>query len=329
METSNVDTQQRPRRSLDDELVTVLGGDRSAVALDDTTLEGLYRDMLRARLTDECLAGLASSGRTHVHIPTRGQEAAVIGAAAALGTDDWIFPTVRDLGAFLHRDVSLDRIFANAFGNAADAAKGRQMPAHLTARAERIASVGSLPGTHLGHAAGLAWAAKISRDPIVVAAFADREAVPSADFHTGLNFAAVFDAPAVFVFRNEHRGERTTPVAPKGVAYGMAGVRADGDDVLAVHAVVAEAVDKARRGGGPTLVEVVTGRADPLEAFGAWLSWVGVMEPAAQDALRAEIAAELDGAVDRASRLGAPARSTLFDDVYAALPAHLAEQRDS
>lgn len=329
METSPVDTQKSARRAFDDELVTVLDGDRSEVELDDAALTELYLGMVRTRLTDERLARLAAEGRTHVHIPTRGQEAAVIGAAAALAEEDWIFPTVRDLGAFLYRGVSLGRVLANAFGNAADAAKGRQMPAHLTARAERIASVGSLAGTHLSHAAGLAWGAKISGDPIVVAAFADREAVPSADFHTGLNFAAVFDAPAVFVFRNALRQGRTTPVAPKGVAYGMAGVRADGDDVLAVHAVVAEAVDKARRGGGPTLVELVTGGADSVERFGAWLGRAGVFEAAAQDAARAEVLADLDSAVDKAARVGAPARSTLFDDVYASMPKHLEEQRDS
>ncbi len=318
--------------------MSVLDSDRARQGLDDAALKRLFVEMARTRLCDARLAQLAAEGKTHVHVPagrahgakggpTNGQEAAIVGAAAALADEDWVFPTVHDLGAFLYRGVTLDQIFGNAFGNATDPAKGRQMPSHRTARAQRIASAGSLKGTHLTHAAGFAWAARIAGDPVAVLAFADREAVPSADFHTALNFAGVFDAPVVFVFKNPRRDHRTTAVAPKGVAYGVAGVRVDGDDVLAVRSVVAEALKKARDGHGPSLVELVTGATDPLARFGGWLAQQKLMDAAAQTETGEAIELELSAAVDRASRVGAPASTTLFDDVYATLPPHLSEQR--
>jgi len=327
METSSVGSKTHRRAPVDDDLVTLLDGERARSGLDDELLRRLFVAMARARLCDARLENLAAEGRTHVHLGTRGREAAVVGTAAALGEHDWVFPTVHDLGAFLYRGVPLTQIFANAFGSASDPAKGRQMPSHRTARAHRFASAGSLAGTHLSHAAGFAWAARIASDPLAVVAMADRDAVPSADFHTALNFAGVFDAPVVFVFKNARRDGRTTAVAPKGVAYGVAGVRADGDDVLAVHAVVAEAVKKAREGNGPTLVELVTGGADPLARYGAWLARERLLDAAAQTRAGEEIELELTEAVNRAAQIGAPGATTLFDDVYQTLPNHLSEQR--
>jgi TPP-dependent pyruvate/acetoin dehydrogenase alpha subunit len=326
METSSI-SERAPRASHDEELVSILDSERARSGLDDETLSRLFVAMARTRLCDARLEALAAEGKTHVHLPAGGQEAAVVGAASALGEHDWVFPTVRDLGVFLYRGVTLDQIFANAFGSASDPAKGRQMPSHRTARSHRIASAGSLKGTHLTHAAGFAWAARIAGDPVAVLAFADREAIPSADFHTALNFAGVFDAPVVFVFKNPRRDQRTTAVAPKGIAYGVPGVRVDGDDVLAVHSVVAEALRKAHDAGGPTLVELVTGATDPLSRFGGWLAQQKLMDAAAQTVVGEDIELELTEAVDRASRIGAPAAATLFDDVYESIPPHLSEQR--
>jgi pyruvate dehydrogenase E1 component alpha subunit len=326
METS-IDTPSTRRAAMDRDLVTVLDGERARAGLDDDTLRGLFVAMARTRLCDARLARLADEGKTFVHVPAGGQEAAVIGAAAALEEADWVFPTVRDLGAFLHRGVPLEQIFANALGTASDPAKGRQMPSHRTARPFRLASAGSLAGTHLTHAAGFAWAARIRSDPLAVVAFADRDAVPSADFHTALNFAAVFDAPVVFVFRNARRANRTTPLATKGVAYGIAALRADGDDVLAVRSVVGEALEKARKGNGPTLVELVTGASDPLARFGAWLASERILDAAAQTRAGETIELELTEALGRASSASAPAATTLFDDVFHDLPNHLLEQR--
>jgi 2-oxoisovalerate dehydrogenase E1 component alpha subunit len=326
METSSI-SERAPRASHDEELVSILDSERARAGLDDETLTRLFVAMARTRLCDARLAKLATEGKTHVHIPAAGQEAAVVGATSALGEHDWVFPTVHDLGAFLYRGVSLEQIFANAFGSASDPAKGRQMPSHRTARAHRITSAGSLRGTHLTHAAGFAWAARIGGDPIAVLAFADREAVPSADFHTALNFAGVFEAPVVFVFKNPRRDQRTTAVASKGIAYGVPGVRVDGDDVIAVHSVVAEALKNARNEDGPTLVELVTGATDPLSRYGGWLAQQKLMDAAAQTKAGEDIELELTDALDRASRIGAPAAATLFDDVYETMPPHLSEQR--
>jgi pyruvate dehydrogenase E1 component alpha subunit len=332
-------------------------------ALEPAALRELYRGMLRARVLDEKMLLLQRQGRIAFYAEARGQEASVVGAVAALEATDYVVPAHRELGAALYRGLPVRAILAQLFGNANDVARGRQMPVHLTApRALRIIPPSSCVATQLPHATGLAWAAKMRHDPntvlTCVLAYLGEGATSAEDFHAGINFAAVYHVPAVFLCENNQwaistpasRQSVSKTFAIKALAYGIPGVRVDGNDVLAVYAVVREAVARARGGGGPTLIEAVTYRMgahsssddphiyrseaeeaswkgkDPLARFETWLAGRKVLDAAGVAAMRAEIEAEIAAAVEAEENVGPPPLASLVENVYARTPAALAEQ---
>jgi pyruvate dehydrogenase E1 component alpha subunit len=336
-------------------------GDAPALdpSLDDDKLRALYRGMLSARLLDEKMLLLQRQGRIHFYAEARGQEASVVGAVAAIETTDYIVPAHRELGAALYRGLTMRSILAQLLGNANDVARGRQMPVHPTAPRElRIIPPSSCVATQLPHAAGLAWAAKMRKDPTVVLAYLGEGATSAEDFHAGINFAAVYHVPAVFLCENNQwaistpasRQSVSKTFAIKALAYGMPGVRVDGNDVLAVYATVREAAARARAGGGPTLIEAVTYRMgahsssddphryrddseeaswkgkDPLVRFATWLETRKTLDAAGVTALRAAIEREIADAVAAEEPVGPPPLSSLIENVYARTPAALEEQ---
>ena len=327
--------------------------------LDAARLRELYRGMLRARLLDERMLHLQRQGRIAFYAEARGQEAAVVGAIAALEPTDYVVPSHREIGAALFRGLPMRAVVAQLYGNAHDLAKGRQMPVHpATPRALRFIPPSSCVATQLPHATGLAWAAKMRHDPTVVLAYLGEGATSAEDFHAGLNFAAVYRVPAVFLCENNQwaistpasRQTASETFAVKALAYGMPGVRVDGNDVLAVYATVREAVARARGGGGPTLIEAVTYRMgahsssddptryrdeaeeaawrdkDPLKRFGAWLAKTGALDAAGVAAARAHIESATKAAVAAEESVPPPPRASLIETVYAQTPAALEEQ---
>jgi pyruvate dehydrogenase E1 component alpha subunit/2-oxoisovalerate dehydrogenase E1 component alpha subunit len=331
----------------------------AAPRLEPAALRELHRGMLRARVLDEKMMHLQRQGRIGFYAEARGQEAAVVGAVAALESRDWVVPSHREVGAALYRGLPLRAFVAQLYGNANDIAKGRQMPVHpATPRALNFVPPSSCVATQLPHAAGLAWAAKMKKDPVVVLSYLGEGATSAEDFHSGINFAAVYHVPAVFLCEN-NQWAISTPVsrqtasetfAIKALAYGMPGVRVDGNDVLAVYATVRDAVARARGGGGPTLIEAVTYRVgahsssddpsryrpegddaawrdkDPLARFGAYLAATGVLDAAGAAAQRAELEAEIKAAVDAEESVPAPPLRSLIENVYSRPPATLEEQ---
>ncbi|HEV3030700.1 MAG TPA: thiamine pyrophosphate-dependent enzyme [Polyangia bacterium] len=344
-------------------LLQLLGPDGRPVGappkLEPALLRELHRGMLRARVLDEKMLLLQRQGRIGFYAEARGQEAAVIGAVAALEPNDYVVPAHRELGAALYRGLPIANVVAQLYGNAHDVARGRQMPVHLaTPRALRFIPPSSCVATQLPHAAGLAWAAKMQRDPVVVLAYLGEGATSAEDFHAGVNFAAVYRAPCVFLCENNQwaistpasRQTASRTFAIKALAYGMPGVRVDGNDVLAVHATVREAAGRARGGGGPTLIEAVTYRLgahsssddphryrdeadesswkgkDPLERFAIWLAATGVLDAAGAAAQRAAVEAEIAAAVAAEEGVGPPPLRSLIENVFAQPPAALEEQ---
>src|SRR6516164_2149671 len=222
-----------------------LVGPGAPLALEPAFLRELHRAMLRARVLDEKMLNLQRQGRIGFYAEARGQEAAVIGAVAALEARDFVVPAHRELGAALYRGLPLAAVVAQLYGNAHDIGRGRQMPVHPSApRALNFVPPSSCVATQLPHAAGLAWAAKMKRDPVVVLAYLGEGATSAEDFHAGVNFAAVYGVPAVFLCENNQwaistpasRQTASETFAIKALAYGMPGVRVDGNDVLAVLA---------------------------------------------------------------------------------------------
>jgi 2-oxoisovalerate dehydrogenase E1 component alpha subunit len=335
---------QRPGAAGDD-LLRVLRSDGSLVGeeprLTDAQLAEIYAAMVRTRMIDQRASELQRDKRIGFHIGSLGEEAAIIGSAYALAPEDWVFPCYREFGAGLLRGMTLTSYCDNLFGNRRDRQKGRQMPDHYAQRDAHLASVSSPVGTQIIHAVGFAWAAKIRRDPFAVLVYFGDGATSSADFHNGLNFAGVFKTPCVLFCRNNGwalslpaaRQTASETLAVKGSAYGVPSLRCDGNDVLAVIRATQSALARARGGEGATLVEAVTVRRDagaeldPNLRLRKLLARRAGWDEGAQRELEATIARELDEAVARAAAEPPPALGSLFDDVFAELPWHLAEQR--
>jgi 2-oxoisovalerate dehydrogenase E1 component alpha subunit len=244
------------------------------------------------------------------------------------------------------------------YGNANDAVKGRQMPDHTVSRAAHFASVSAPIGTQITHAVGFAWAAKLQKQDVVTATSFGDGATSSNDFHSGMTFAGVFATPTVFLLRNNGwaisvpsaRQTAARTFADKGVGYGVAAVRCDGNDALAVYVVVREAVERAARGEGPTLVEMMTYRAgphstsddptayrdkgesdrqtkrEPIKRLRRYLELQSAWTEQDDKRFQDEVAAELKACISRAEATPPPPLSTMFEQVFEEMPEHLQQQ---
>ncbi len=328
--------------------------------LDEALLVAMYREMLRIRRIDERMLAKQRQGKIGFFGTITGQEATPIATAFALEARDWVFPALRESSILLARGFPLEQWLAQVYGNEADPMKGRQMPSHQSSRSVNQVGWSSCIGPQLPQAVGAAMAAKRRGDDVVTVGFLGDGATSEPDFHTAMTFAAIDRAPVVLVCQNNHwsisvptaKQTASRTLAIKARAYGVRGVRVDGNDVLAVHRVVKEAVDRARRGEGPSFVESVTYRIgphsssddptryrsseeveawrarDPIMRFERYLERAGLLDDVKRAAIEGALEAEFDAAIGAIEALPPPARETLFDDVYAgALPWHLAEQR--
>jgi 2-oxoisovalerate dehydrogenase E1 component alpha subunit len=204
------------------------------------------------------------------YLTAKGEEAAAVGGATAYRHDDILFPSYRQSGLLLVRGMPLVTMVCQLIGNIGDNTRGRQMPVHYSWRAGNVVSISSPVGTQLPQAVGAAMAFAYRGERRVVGTWIGDGTAAQGDFHYALNFASVFRPPCVLhVVDNQwaistHRSLATggATFASRADAYRLPGLRVDGNDFLAVHAAEAWAVERARRGGGPTLVELVTYRRD-------------------------------------------------------------------
>ncbi len=314
----------------------------------------LFRAMLLARRFDERLLNLQRQGRIGTFPPISGQEAAHLGAVAPLRDLDWLVPAFRETGADLWRGRSMESIIAyyNGYNEGGRIDDSRNdMPLCVPV------------GSQIPHAVGVAWAMRYRRTDNVALVFFGDGATSQGDFHEGLNMAAVFAVPVVFVCQNNQwaisiplaKQTRSGTLAQKALAYGMPGIQVDGNDVLAVYAAASEAVDRARAGEGPTLIECVTYRMgvhttaddpkryrseeeveawrkkDPLVRFEAYLSRKHLVDAAGVRETEKEVLSEIQAAVDRAEgrmkTMGDP--MVMFDHLYDETPPYLGAQREA
>jgi pyruvate dehydrogenase E2 component (dihydrolipoamide acetyltransferase) len=301
--------------------------------LDAQALRDAYRVMLQARALDAAAAALVAEGRIGSYASTQGIEAAVAGAVAGLTRDDMVAAGRRSGVAALYRGWPAAGFVAQLFGNADDLARGRRLPGcPAIPRALNVVPGSSHAGTQLPHAAGIAWAAKMQRKPIVTLGYLDPQEVDAEDFHTGLNFAGVFRLPVVFVCLNDRPAspmKTSETIAIRALAYGIAGSRVDGADLVAVWAQVRAAAERARRGQGATLIEaVIEPGANPLAASGARLAAAKVLDARAASDLQAAAVAEVAAAVEAARQVGAPAIAGMIEGVTAQPSAALRAQLD-
>lgn len=228
----------------------------------------LYQVMLRQRLIDERMLTLQRQGRIGFYGACTGQEAAVFGTAAAAQPTDWVLPALREAGILLFRGLPLTTYFRQLLGNIDDVTQGRQMPCHPPGGGFHYITMSSVIANQLPQANGLALAGKLRKDGRVTLAYMGDGATSEGDFHVALNVAAIQQLPVVWICQNNQwsisvpvaRQSRAVSIAVRGKGYGIPGVRVDGNDVFAVYQATSEAVDRARQGGGPSLIECLTYR---------------------------------------------------------------------
>ncbi len=344
------------------EMIRVLDADGRLVGADphvpDEDLLAMLRHMVKMRTLDQRMLSLQRQGRIGFYGTATGQEAAITGSAYVLAPTDWVFHALRETGVCLWRGTTVKELVCQLIGNSGDVLIGRQMPMHFSDVKVRSVAWSSVIATQLPHAMGAAWAAKLQKKDEVMMGYIGDGGTSSPDFHAALNFAAVFKVPAVFFCQNNQwaisvplsHQTRSESLAVKAVAYGMPGVQVDGNDLLAVIAATREAVERARRGEGPTFLEAVTFRMgghsssddptryrdkdlvgtwekrDPVNRLRTYLQSKGALQDGVEEKWVEEINAEITQAITEAEALPPPAIETMFTDVYHEMPKHLEEQ---
>jgi pyruvate dehydrogenase E1 component alpha subunit len=328
------------------DLRRVLDGDAIPDGLTEGDLLELYRRMVLLRTYDERSVVYHRQGRIGTYAIYWNHEAIQAGATFALRDEDWIFPSYRESAIGLVRGMPVETIPHWWRGHPS----GWWNPADWN-----VASICVPIGTHVPHATGLAWGKKLKGEDAVAMAFFGDGATSEGAFHEGVNFAAVMDAPVVFVCNNNgwaistpvSAQTRAETLADKAVGYGMPGVRVDGLDVLAVWEAAREAVDRARSGGGPTFIEAVHYRAAPhataddprayidaarveeerarecVGRYDAFLRRAGVLTDELAEATRTEAEAALRAGIAAAEAEPPAGESLLFDHAYVDPPGNM------
>ena len=365
------DARTRDIEHLSNGLVRILDENHRAVGnwnpnIDPAELQTALRWMLLNRVFDERMWQIQRQGRISFYMQATGEEAVSIGQAMALHSGDMCFPSYRNQGLFMYRGSSLVDMMCQCLSNTRDMCKGRQLPIMYHNREANIFSISGNLGTQYPHAVGWAMASAIKGEEHIAAAWVGDGSTAEADFHHALTFAAVYQAPvilnvvnnqwAISTFQGFAGGERR-PFAARGLGLGIPGVRVDGNDLLAVYAVTHWAAERARDGGGPTLIELVTYRGgahstsddpskyrpkdewqsfplgDPVERLKQHLIVEGHWSEEQHEQLIEELKADVLAAWKEAQQYGTMTEGpfidpeSMFDDVFAETPAHLESQR--
>jgi pyruvate dehydrogenase E1 component alpha subunit len=312
----------------------------------------LHRAMLLGRRFDERLLSLQRQGRIGTFAPITGQEASQLGAVAPLRDSDWMAPSFRETAAELYRGKTMESVILSFGGyneGWPEETPHNDLPVSVPVASQVL------------HAVGIAWAIQYRQKDDVAMTFMGDGGTSEGDFHEGLNMAGVFQAPVIFVCQNNQwaisvpRSKQThsKTLAQKAVAYGMPGIQVDGNDILAVYVAAKEAIDRARAGDGPTLIENETYRMmmhttaddpkryrqekdvdawkkrDPIIRFQKYLTDKGLLSDRKINDLEEEVKADIQKAVDHAEammkKVGDP--MAMFEHAYAELPPYVEQQR--
>jgi len=368
-DTTAVPSETHP---LATQLVRVLGNDSQAVGpwdpkLDPDTLRKMLRDMVTVRIFDDRMYRSQRQGKTSFYMKCTGEEAIAIPAQTALDREDMHFPTYRQQGLLIARGYPLVEMMNQIYSNRGDKLKGRQLPIMYSDKAYGFFSISGNLGTQFPQAVGWSMAAAIKRDSRVAMGWIGDGATAEGDFHSALTFAAVYNVPVILAVVNNQwaissfsgiAGAERATFAQRAVGYGIASLRVDGNDALAVYAAVKWASERARSNNGPTLIEFFTYRAeghstsddpsgyrptseakawplgDPIDRLKAHLIAIGEWDEERHAAMTAECDAEVRAAQKESEKVGILPQQgkddigSMFDDVYADVPWHIAEQRE-
>lgn len=308
-------------------------------SLSEDDIRKMYRLLLLGREFDQRALSLQREGRLGTYASIKGQEATQVGSALALGKSDWVFPSFRESAVFITMGYPIDLLYQFWAGDE----RGMKGPPEIN-----IFPVGISVSTQMPHAVGAAIAAKYKKDRIAVITYFGDGATSKGDFSESLNMAGVFKAPAVFICQNNQwaisvpraRQTASKTIAQKAIAYGFNGIQVDGNDVFAVYTATRDALEKARGGEGPTLIECYTYRLsdhttaddasryrpaeeveywkgrDPLLRLRSYIEKKNIMGPQDFDKMAAEIRAQIEEAVRMAEKAPPPDPEEMFRYTY-------------
>jgi 2-oxoisovalerate dehydrogenase E1 component alpha subunit len=335
--------------------------------LDPDTLRKILRDMVTVRIFDDRMYRAQRQGKTSFYMKCTGEEAVAIATQTALAREDMHFPTYRQQGLLIARGYPLVEMMNQIYSNKGDKLRGRQLPIMYSDKAYGFFSISGNLGTQFPQAVGWAMAAAIKGDSRIAMGWIGDGATAEGDFHAGMTFAAVYNVPVVLAVVNNQwaistfsgiAGAEKATFAQRAIGYGIPGLRVDGNDALAVYAAVRWAADRARSNLGPTLIEFFTYRAeghstsddpsgyrpageakawplgDPVSRLQAHLTAIGQWDDERHEAMTKECDGEVRAAQKQAEANGILPQQgndnieSMFEDVYADMPWHLAEQRD-
>jgi len=286
----------------------------------------MYRRMLTIRYFEEGLTEFSRQGLVpgtgHVSI---GEEAVAVGSCSALGNRDYIISTHRAHGHLLARGADINVILAEVLGKATGCTGGKGGSMHLSDFSRQILGTNGIVGAGINIAGGVALAIKMRETGQVCLGFFGDGAANRGTFHEGLNLAALWKVPTVFVCTNNQYGLSMPQskacanfdISARANSYGMPGYRVDGTDVIAVYEAVKSAVDRARKGEGPSLIEAVSYRKDPIKIFRQKLTELGYLNDEAAEQINAECKKIFDAAADFALNSPEPEPETAFTWIYA------------
>ncbi len=325
--------------------------EESAKKIPKEDMHKMYRTMIFTRLWNSKALSLQRQGRMGTLASVRGQEAANVGMGFALAPDDWFCPAFREYGAMFVRGVKPAELFRYWGGDE----HGAKLPED-----SRMLPVCITVGSHLCHAVGIAWGAKIKGEKIAVLSSSGDGSTSQGDFSESLNFAGVFKLPVVFAIQNNHwaisvpvhRQTASETIAEKACAYGIEGARVDGNDVFGVYSAVKKLLDQARTDFKPALVELVTYRMDDHttaddatryrteEMMGPWrskdpidrvrkyfMAEQGWSEKDDEDLVN-QCTSEVEKAVQDYEGFPHPEPTDIFEHAYKEMPWNLKEERE-
>lgn len=230
--------------------------------LSNEKLLEIYRIMSLGRIADVKALQFQRQGRMLTYAPNRGQEAAQVGAMAAIKKSDWLVPSFREFNAMLYHGASLEQLYLYWYGNEMGSKYDEGV---------NILPINITIGAQTSQAAGIAYSSKLNKKNEIVVGYIGDGGTSHGEFHEGLNFAAVFDLPLIMIIQNNHwaistpraKATKADTLAQKAIAYGIPGIQVDGNDVLAMYVATLTAAERARNGEGPTLIEAITYRLGP------------------------------------------------------------------
>ena len=334
--------------------------------LDNQSLVEALRLIVLTRTYDDRMQRMQRQGKISFYMKSLGEEAISIGQGMALEANDMMFPAYRNQGLYILRGTGLVDMMCQCLSNTRDMCKGRQMPIFYQNKKANLFTISGNLATQFPQAVGWAMGAAIKGEPNIAASWVGDGSTAEADFHYALTFAAVYQAPvilnvvnnqwAISTFQGFAGGERRS-FAARGLGLGIPGIRVDGNDLLAVYAVTKWAAERARSGGGPTLIEHVTYRGgahsssddpsryrpkdewaafplgDPLNRLKQHLIKLGIWSEQQQAEVEEEMKARVTDAWKEAVSFGTMSEPPfldvhlMFEDVFKEMPEHLKRQQ--